>query len=170
MRCPSLARSGGGAELTALQKTSLVSAVNQEFTRFSLPANYTENKLDSWTANCLYRWRCKQREYKPRSWRANSESDEHAPRAATFGINLGYTVPLPGPAKRQPSSTDTAQPVKRSRPVLADVSDKSPRLAPANIEEIQGVALGYASAPRPDRHGTREEVPGGSPSREHTHA
>lgn len=48
-------------------------SVNENFERNGFERSYTLNKLETWTGNSLYRWRCIQKQHKPQSWRPKGD-------------------------------------------------------------------------------------------------
>ena len=58
----------GSDQLSRAAKLSLVELVNTAFEREGLDKKYTLTKLDCWTSNALYRWRCVQQQRRPLSW------------------------------------------------------------------------------------------------------
>ena len=48
-------------------------SVNDNFEKNGFERSYTLNKLETWTGNSLYRWRCIQKQRKPQSWRPKGD-------------------------------------------------------------------------------------------------
>ena len=67
------ARRLGLEQLTKARKGQLVDTVNRDFQKQGLPGSYTLNKLETWTGNSLYRYRCIQKQHRPQSWRPKGE-------------------------------------------------------------------------------------------------
>lgn len=58
----------GSDQLSRATKFMLVDAVNTAFEQQGFPKRYSLTKLDCWTSNALYRWRCVQQQRRPLSW------------------------------------------------------------------------------------------------------
>lgn len=71
--CGLVVRRLGLEQLTKARKAQLVDTVNRDFQTQGLPPSYTFNKLETWTGNSLYRWRCIQKQHRPQSWRPKGE-------------------------------------------------------------------------------------------------
>jgi hypothetical protein len=58
----------GVDQLTRTKKEYLVRTINTEFGKHGHRRTYSLNKLECWTGNALYRWRCIQKQRRPLSW------------------------------------------------------------------------------------------------------
>ena len=58
----------GSDQLSRATKFMLVELVNSAFEEQGFPKKYSLTKLDCWTSNALYRWRCAQQQRRPLSW------------------------------------------------------------------------------------------------------
>eukprot|EP01043_Picozoa_sp_COSAG02_P022635 COSAG02_NODE_1182_length_14021_cov_4.502442_9_plen_323_part_00 len=62
----------GSDQLKRETKFMLVELVNSAFEEQGYPKRYSLTKLDCWTSNALYRWRCNQKQRRPLSWQPKS--------------------------------------------------------------------------------------------------
>ena len=139
MCCANVTLRKGLEQLTKSCKTALVISVNEGFEFHGLERSYTLNKLETWTGNSLYRWRCMQKQHKPQSWRPKGEVS--AARVAPMMLTAG----LMGNAHIHPNVHDAA----------LDAAHGPQRAAHAvRYHNIRPRTTGIAKNLRPDELGT----------------
>ena len=68
----------GSGQWSSQKKEALVKEINGEFVKRKLKPIYNIDKLDMWTGNSLYRYRVKQRNAPPKSWKKKSSAGRQA--------------------------------------------------------------------------------------------
>lgn len=126
--CASVVRRKGLEQLTKACKVELVLSVNDSFESSGLARSYTQNKLETWTGNSLYRWRCIQKQHKPQSWRPKGE----LAAAAVPAVML--MAPVRGPMKRAAQTVHYRNIRPRAKSFLMDES----KLAMQSSAELAG--------------------------------
>ena len=145
----------GSDQLSRATKFMLVDAVNTAFELQGFPKRYSLTKLDCWTSNALYRWRCVQQQRRPLSWqpkgaiaatkktgRATARREAHTPAAEHSSFlqeDMGTHVFISEEARTPPTSSGGS----RLSPVFApatDYHDKSAEVECASTPDVEPVA------------------------------
>lgn len=141
----------GVEQLTHAAKENLVSTINKDFAKHGHAPTYSLTKLDCWTGNALYRWRCVQTQRRPLSWQpkcaiaAAKFAAQKAQREGTTAksatrdnlapVGLALLVPRTGEA----DVYDTGTPPSMSgAPALGEAPSYTRSLAPSQRSPSRG--------------------------------